>query len=72
MTKEQTKMIAKFVNPFKMLYLWGSQEALDLKALQECMNQIDQLEERRRKLMKQVNLTEEALIGMRPDVSAST
>lgn len=65
-------MIAKFVNPFKMLYLWGSQEALDLKAMQECIAQIEVLEERRFKLMKSVNLTEEALIGMRPNVSAST
>ena len=52
MRLEQAKIIKSFVNPFKMLYLWGSQEALDLKALLECVTQIEGLEERRIKLMK--------------------
>lgn len=72
MKQEQSKVIAQFQNPFKQIYLWGSQEALDLRALQECISQMESLEERRRKLMKQVSLTEEALVGMRPNVSAST
>lgn len=72
MRQQQAKIIKSFVNPFKMLYLWGSQEALDLKALLECVAQMEGLEERRIKLMKQMNLTEEALVGMRPDVSPST
>lgn len=32
---------------------------------------MEAVDERRRKLMKQVNLTEEALMGMRPNASSS-
>lgn len=34
--QEASKVLSKFKNPFKQLYMWGEQEVLDLKALQEC------------------------------------
>jgi hypothetical protein len=33
---EASKVLSKFKNPFKQLFMWGAQEVLDLKALQEC------------------------------------
>ena len=59
-------MLAKYTNPFKTVYLWGSQEALDLRALLEAISQIEALEEKRRKMMKQVNMSEETLQQMMP------
>jgi hypothetical protein len=50
-------MIKQYVNPYRQIYLWGSQEALDLKALLDCISQIDQLEEKRKKLMNKLNWT---------------
>jgi hypothetical protein len=55
--KEHQTMIKQYVNPYRQIYLWGSQEALDLKALLDCISQIDQLEEKRKKLMNKLNWT---------------
>lgn len=62
-------MINNFVNPFKQLYLWASQEALDLKALIESIELMEGLEEQRRKLMKKANITDESLKVLRPATS---
>ena len=39
---------------------------MDLKALLECIHQIELLDEKRRKMMKEQKLTEEQLQEMRP------
>lgn len=36
MKQEASKVLSKFKNPFKQLYMWGAQEVLDLRAMQEC------------------------------------
>lgn len=70
MKREYKNMILSFQNPYRQLYLWGSQEAMDLKALQECIASMESLEEKRKKLMKQVNFTEEQLNAIRPAQSS--
>lgn len=64
-------MIKKYVNPYRQLYLWGSQEALDLRALLDCIEQVESLESRRRKMMKQVSWTQETVNACRPAATTS-
>lgn len=52
------QLIKKFKNPFKILYLWCNQELLDVKALQDAFVMRDNLEKRRKEMMKQVRMTE--------------
>jgi len=33
MKQEASKVLLKFKNPFKQLYMWGAQEVLDLRAM---------------------------------------
>lgn len=33
MKQEASKVLSKFKNPFKQLYMWGAQEVLDLRAM---------------------------------------
>lgn len=59
-------MMQSYVNPYRQLYLWGSSEALELRSLLEAIELVQTLEERRRKLMKNVSLTEDQCISLRP------
>jgi len=65
------QLIKKFKNPFKILYLWCNQELLDVKALQDAFVMRDNLEKRRKEMMKQVRMTEQEVFAMRPSTSGS-
>lgn len=69
--KEHSEMLKTFVNPYRQLYLWGSQEALDLRALIDCIEQIEALESKRRKMMKQVSWTQDTINAYRPVQTSS-
>lgn len=61
MRLEQEIMIDQYVNPYRQLYLWATQEVLDLKALQEAFQSVELLEDKRQKLMKTIKMTEEGV-----------
>ena len=52
-------MLTQFVNPYKQLYLWAAQEALDLHAMTVMIESVRKIEEERLKKMKLINLTED-------------
>lgn len=39
--REQKAFLLKYVNPYRMVYLWGAIETLDLKALNECIQALE-------------------------------
>ncbi len=59
-------MLQQFENPFRKLYLWAVHEVLDLKAILEAFEIMDELEEKRRKLMKTIGMTDSQVAAMRP------
>lgn len=65
------QLIKKFKNPFKILYLWCSQELLDVKAVNDAIRMRENLEVKRRELMKRVRMSEAELKAMRPSTSGS-
>lgn len=56
---ESKKVLTQFVNPYKQLYLWAAQEALDLHAMSVMIESVRKIEEERLKKMKLINLTED-------------
>lgn len=65
------QLIKKFKNPFKFLYLWCSQELLDVKAINDAIRMRENLEVKRRELMKRIRMSEAELKAMRPSTSGS-
>ena len=68
--KLNTAMLKKYKNPFRILYLWSMQETLEVQSILEAMKLKDDLEERRRKMMRKIKMTNQELDIMR--VSRST
>lgn len=65
------QLIKKFKNPFKFLYLWCSQELLDVKAINDAIRTRENLETKRREMMKKIRMSEAELKAMRPSTSGS-
>ena len=68
--KLNTAMLKKYKNPFRILYLWSMQETLEVQSILEAMKLKDDLEEKRRKMMRKIKMTNQELDIMR--VSRST
>lgn len=60
-----------FQNPFRLLYHWAVQEALDIKALRDCFKSREKIEEDRKKLMNKIKMSEEGLNAMRPSTTGT-
>eukprot|EP00354_Favella_ehrenbergii_P010477 CAMPEP_0170454670 /NCGR_PEP_ID=MMETSP0123-20130129/2843_1 /TAXON_ID=182087 /ORGANISM="Favella ehrenbergii, Strain Fehren 1" /LENGTH=168 /DNA_ID=CAMNT_0010717457 /DNA_START=1258 /DNA_END=1763 /DNA_ORIENTATION=- len=58
-------MLKKYKNPFRILYLWAVQETLEVQSLLEAMKLKDDLEEKRRKMMRKIKMTNAELDTMR-------
>jgi SNF2 family DNA or RNA helicase len=65
------QLIKKHKNPFKILYLWCSQELLDVRALLDAFAMRDKLENTRKDMMKKISMTEQEVFAMRPSTSGS-
>ena len=63
--KLNTALLKKYKNPFRILYLWAVQETLEVQALLEAMKLLDDLEERRRKMMRKIKMSAQELNSMR-------
>jgi len=50
-------LLKKYQNPYKILYLWSIQETLEVYALIESIKMRDELEEKRKKLMRRIKMT---------------
>ena len=50
-------LLKKYQNPYKILYLWSVQETLEVQALMESIQMRDELEEKRKKLMRRIKMT---------------
>mmetsp|Transcript_30345 Transcript_30345/g.40331 ORF Transcript_30345/g.40331 Transcript_30345/m.40331 type:complete len:128 (-) Transcript_30345:263-646(-) len=64
-------MLKKYKNPFRILYLWAVQETLEVQSLLEAMKLKDDLEEKRRKMMRKIKMTNAELDTMRLSRSTS-
>ena len=53
-----TALIKKYNNPFRLLYLWAVQESLEVQSILEGIKLKEEHEERRRKLMRKVKMTQ--------------
>ena len=51
--------------------MWISQEVLDLQSMLEAFQGVAELEEKRKKLMKSIGLTDEGLNAMRPAATSA-
>ena len=60
-----TAMLKKYKNPFRILYLWSVQETLEVQAILEAMKLKDDLEDKRRKMMRKIKMTNQELDTMR-------
>ena len=61
-----TAMLKKYKNPFRILYLWAVQENLEVQAILESIKLKEELEEKRRKMMRKIKMTPSELDTMRP------
>ena len=59
-------LLKKYQNPYKILYLWSVQENLEVVALTECIQKRDELEEKRKKMMRRIKMTAADLNAMKP------
>ena len=64
-------LLKKYQNPYKILYLWSVQESLEVLAMLECIKMRDDLEEKRKKLMKRIKMTQEELNQMKPSTTGT-
>ena len=67
--KLNTALLKKYKNPFRILYLWAVQETLEVQAILESIKLREELEERRRKMMRKIKMTNTELDSMRPSRS---
>ena len=59
-------MLKKYKNPFRILYLWAVQETLEVQAILEAIKLKEELEEKRKKLMKKIKMTPQELNSIMP------
>ena len=64
--KLNTALLKKYKNPFRILYLWAVQENLEVQAILESIKLKEELEEKRRKMMRKIKMTPSELDTMRP------
>ena len=64
--KLNTALLKKYKNPFRILYLWAVQENLEVQAILESIKLKEELEEKRRKMMRKIKMTASELDTMRP------
>ena len=64
--KLNNALLKKYKNPFRILYLWAVQETLEVQAIIEAIKAKDELEERRKKMMKKIKMTSAELDALRP------
>lgn len=69
--KLNTAMLKKYKNPFRILYLWSMQETLEVQSILEAMKLKDDLEEKRRKMMRKIKMTNQELDIMRVSRSSN-
>ena len=49
-------LLKKYKNPFRQMYLWSVQETLEVQAILEVIRQKDDLEEKRKKMMRKIKM----------------
>ena len=64
--KLNTALLKKYKNPFRILYLWAVQENLEVQAILESIKLKEDLEDKRRKMMRKIKMTPAELDTMRP------
>ena len=64
--KLNTALLKKYKNPFRILYLWAVQETLEVQSILESIKLKEELEDKRRKMMRKIKLTPAELDTMRP------
>ena len=69
--KLNTALLRKYKNPFRILYLWAVQETLEVQSILESIKLKEELEERRRKMMRKIKMTPDELNSMRPSRSSN-
>ena len=69
--KLNTALLKKYKNPFRILYLWAVQETLEVQSILESIKLKEELEERRRKMMRKIKMTPDELNSMRPSRSSN-
>ena len=64
--KLNTGLLRKYKNPFRILYLWAVQESLEVQAILEAINTKNSLDDKRRKMMRKIKMTEAELERLKP------